>query len=133
MKTIEVQLKPDHLQRMTVVKKPILGLMELIWNGLDADATEVRVVFHRNRLGGLDSIEIVDNGHGMTTPDAETAFAGLGGSWKRLAEKSRKKQRMLHGRAGKGRFRAFSLGSLVTWRTIATHGSKNEELSVSFP
>ncbi len=131
MKTIEVQLKPDHLQRMTVVKKPILGLIELIWNGLDADATEVRVVFHHNRLGALDSIEVIDNGHGMTVSDAESAFAGLGGSWTRSAEKSRQRQRMLHGRAGKGRFRAFSLGGMVTWKTTATHASKNEEMSIT--
>jgi len=66
MKTISVEVRPDHLQRMAAVKKPILALAELVWNSLDADATEVSVSFDENLLGGLNAIRVTDNGTGMT-------------------------------------------------------------------
>src|SRR5438270_1001327 len=107
MKTISVAVQPDHLQRMASVKKPILALAELVWNSLDADATDVRVTFQENLLSGLTSIGVSDNGTGMTPTEAEQSFGSLGGSWKRFGSRSRHSGRILHGRAGKGRFRAF--------------------------
>ena len=44
------------------------------------------------------------------------SFQNLGGSWKREGMRTKSK-RLLHGKFGKGRFRAFSLGNKVTWRS----------------
>ena len=130
MKTISVEVRPDHLQRMAAVKKPILALAELVWNGLDADATQVSVVFDQNLLGGLDSIRVTDNGSGMTLPEAEQSFGSLGGSWKQYGSRSKETGRILHGRAGKGRFRAFALGEHVEWATCAREGKKIRRYTV---
>jgi Histidine kinase-, DNA gyrase B-, and HSP90-like ATPase len=55
--TVEVQ--PDFIERQAKAR-PIDALAEIIWNGLDADATTVNV-----RLGhgefGLSSIAVTDN------------------------------------------------------------------------
>ena len=119
MKTFDVLVQPDHLQRMTAVKRPILAVTELVWNGLDADATVVKVILEKNSLGVISSIRVMDNGVGMDYDEAVEAFRKLGGSWKRGADRTRRDGRILHGRAGKGRFRAFSLGHRITWITRA--------------
>jgi hypothetical protein len=125
MRRISVKVKEDHLQRLSKVKKPILAVAELIWNALDADASEVRIVFDRNSLGGLQSIRVVDNGKGIRYEEAVPAFENLGGSWKHGAQKTLQNKRLLHGKAGKGRFRAFSLGAIVVWQsTFNDNGGK---------
>jgi hypothetical protein len=116
MKEIHVQVKSDHLERMSRVRSPIDAVAELIWNALDADATNVHVNIETNGMGGVESITVSDNGHGIDYVQAEPAFENLGGSWKKDAYHS-KTRRRLHGKAGQGRFRAFSLGNRVTWLT----------------
>jgi glucose-6-phosphate-specific signal transduction histidine kinase len=100
----EVQLDPQHLETLTKAT-PLTGITELIWNALDADATEVRVALPENELGGVVEIRVEDNGHGMTQEQALAGFERLGGSWKRTATQS-PQGRTLHGRDGRGRFRA---------------------------
>ncbi|MGK8819054.1 ATP-binding protein [Acinetobacter baumannii] len=41
------------------------ALIELIWNALDADALNVRVIFEGNGLDSLNSIKIIDDGVGI--------------------------------------------------------------------
>ena len=114
---IKVEVQKDHLQRISKVKKPILAIAELIWNGFDADADCVSVEIINNGLGGLSEIVVTDDGHGINYEEAQMAFGNLGGSRKREGLKSICKKRLLHGRAGKGRFRSFSLGGNVEWIT----------------
>ena len=84
---------------------PLTAITELIWNALDADATNVRVALVENELQGVVEIRVEDDGHGMTHERAVEGFQSLGGSWKRLARSS-PGGRVLHGREGRGRFRA---------------------------
>jgi Histidine kinase-, DNA gyrase B-, and HSP90-like ATPase len=115
-RTIEVQVERDYLERLAASKSPLAAVEELIWNSLDADATVVRVKFGLNAMGGLESIEVSDNGRGLPHTEAIAAFERLGGSWKRTRRRS-KGHRVLHGQQGKGRFQAFALGSHVEWST----------------
>jgi hypothetical protein len=119
MRTITLQVQPDHIARLTHVRKPLTALAELIWNGLDADAARVRVMFDDGALTQAESIRVVDDGLGMSQSEAVNAFERLGGSWKHTAERTRGEQRQLHGRSGRGRFKAFALGHLVEWRTTS--------------
>lgn len=113
---ISVEVQPDFLQRVAGVKNPVINLSEIIWNGFDADATEVKVSLDFNELSALDEIRVSDNGQGMPHGEALVAFKNLGGSLKKNRTKS-STGRMLHGKAGKGRFRAFGLGQKVAWLT----------------
>mgnify|MGYP005848894397 FL=1 len=117
VKTIKVQVREDHLEILSRTK-PMTALAELVWNSLDADATEVRIEFDTNDMDGIDCIRIRDNGHGLNYDDALVVFQNLGGSWKRAGVRSPSRRRMLHGQYGKGRFRAFSLGQKVAWHTV---------------
>ena len=116
VKTIPVEVQRDHLEGLTRARTPLAAIAELVWNGLDADADEVRVEFEVNALGGVSRIWVRDNGHGIGFEEAPSAFGQLGGSWKRTATKT-EGNRLLHGKLGKGRFRAFSLGEVVRWVT----------------
>lgn len=111
---IEVQAQADHLAAL-VRANPITALSEVIWNALDADASSVAVSVIENPLGGIDKIIISDDGEGLAYDEAQTAFGNLGGSWKRAGGRTKQQGRSLHGRNGKGRFRAFSLGTNVQW------------------
>jgi hypothetical protein len=99
-------------------------MSEVVWNSLDADAENVSVTFRRNPLGALEEIVIKDDGTGIPFNVAsEHRFAGLGGSWKAHAPKTELK-RLMHGKYGEGRFRAFALGGIVTWETSFSEGDE---------
>jgi len=117
VKKISVQVRDDHLALLARAK-PVNALAELIWNAFDADATEVRVEFAQNQLDGLDRIRVRDNGHGLSFIHALDVFRNLGGSWKQEGLRTPLHNRDLHGKYGKGRFRAFSLGDCVEWRSV---------------
>ena len=110
--TVEVQA--DFLERITRAK-PNQALAELVWNGLDADASTVKVGFEHNDLGAMSSIIITDNGLGIPFSDAPELFRRLGGSWKKPGATTKKEGRFLHGQDGRGRFKAFALGRIAEW------------------
>ena len=118
-KTFHIEVHDDHLERISQTRKPILALAELIWNAVDADATRIDVTLMDDDLNGLKAIEVADNGHGIPYPQAEELFSRLGGSWKRSHLYSIEQKRILHGKEGRGRFRAFSLGRVVEWHIRA--------------
>ena len=59
-----------------------MAIAELIWNSVDADADRVDVTLHDDRLGGIKSIDVTDNGHGGADP---VRGSGLRGIERRLA------------------------------------------------
>jgi hypothetical protein len=123
---LRLETRTDFVER-NIRAAPIRALAELIWNSLDADATEVQAILERNALGGITAIEVRDNGSGMTHEQALAGFRSLGGSWKDIEKQSRKLKRQLHGRQGRGRLLAFSLrGESVTWRTVAEAGEARQ-------
>ena len=122
--TFEIEVQDDHLQRLAQVQKPILAVAELIWNAVDADADRVDVILHDDRLGGISAIEVADNGHGILYQDAGKLFSRLGGSWKQGGKQSLEKRRLLHGKEGRGRFRAFALGRVVDWDVCYQDGEE---------
>lgn len=133
---IRVKVQGDHLENLAKCS-PFTALSELIWNALDADASTVTVTFERNGMDGISGITVSDNGSGMSPAEASRVFENLGGSWKR--EKRRTHQnRIIHGQFGEGRFRAFALGAIVRWESVALHegrlvgtsiaGKRNSEL-----
>lgn len=94
-----------------------MAISELVWNALDADAQHVEVQLVRGALGSIEEVRIKDDGHGIPHNEAPNLFSSLGGSWKRNRRRSREIGRALHGKDGKGRFRAFALGSSLEWQT----------------
>ena len=130
MKSIIVEVREDHLESLAKTK-PMSAMAELIWNALDAEATEVRVAFIENAMEGIDTICVSDNGHGLDYGDALCNFRNLGGSWKHKSSRTSRRKRLLHGKHGKGRFRAFSLGNHINWKTIYEKNGVSHAFSIA--
>jgi hypothetical protein len=118
-----VEIQSDFLERQAKAQ-PIAAVAELIWNGLDADATAITVDLEGDNLGGLSRIIVTDNGHGIPYAEAPTLFGNLGGSWKKHGALTKIHKRQLHGQEGRGRFKAFALGSVVDWTSTYAHDDK---------
>ncbi|MBE0597458.1 MAG: ATP-binding protein [Desulfuromonadales bacterium] len=114
MAKVHVVAKRDHLQSLTTAR-PLAAVAELVWNGFDAGADRVQVFLDMNDIGGLQKIFVRDHGSGIPHNEIESLFGSLGESWKK--RKARQNGRALHGKNGKGRFRAFALGNRVEWNT----------------
>jgi hypothetical protein len=123
-----VQVEGDHLERLAG-GAAVKALAELIWNGLDAEATRVSVVLEASVLAGREAIgeiAVIDNGHGIPREKAEEFFEHLGGSWKAFAGGlSQNKRVPLHGHNGQGRFKALALGSSIEWASVVVGQPRN--------
>ena len=113
---LHLQAGDDHVERLAHENDPVRAVVELIWNAIDAEAVEITVTLeHDDTLGAITKTTVLDNGHGIDRDELEPAFGRIGGSWKRLATKTKNGKRGLHGKRGEGRLRAFALGNRVTW------------------
>ena len=113
---IRVQAKADYIASLSHAS-PLAAIEELVWNALDADAREVKIDIIQNALGAVEAIRVSDDGAGVDVDRVDSTFGGLGGSWKKDRAMTIGLRRRLHGRHGRGRFKAFALGTHVEWRT----------------
>ena len=91
-------------------------LSELVANAWDADATRVEITLDTEN----PSIEIRDNGHGMSVDDINDKFLTVG--YRRRAENAETPEgRQAMGRKGIGKLAAFSIAD-----TVAVHTSNGE-------
>ena len=123
MKQIYVQAQADHIE-LLFKGSPLAAIEELVWNALDADAKEVKVDLVTNALGAVEAVRVTDDGTGIDALKADRTFGNLGGSWKRTGKGTEFAGRRLHGRHGRGRFKAFALGLNVEWRTTMRAGGE---------
>lgn len=123
MKQIYVQAQADHIASL-FKGTPLAAIEELVWNALDADAREVKVDLVTNPLGAVEAVRVSDDGTGIDVLRADQTFGNLGGSWKRAGKGTPTGGRRLHGRQGRGRFKAFALGQNVEWRTTVRVGDQ---------
>ncbi|WP_292693752.1 ATP-binding protein [Mesorhizobium sp.] len=120
----QVKVEKDHIRKLAAAK-PVPAIAELIWNGLDADATRVDLEFDEGEAV-TEAIIVSDNGHGIPYADVETLFGKLGGSWKAHGNRSKGRARLLHGKEGKGRFKALALGRVADWTSVFRAEDQNK-------
>lgn len=122
MQPIDIKAHSEHIEKISK-ETPIKALAELIWNGFDSNAKKVHVKINNNNLDAIESIEVIDDGDGITFEKLDDLFGDLGGSWKKEAKKSGFDY--LHGENGQGRLKSFSLGGLVEWDTNYIDGKES--------
>jgi hypothetical protein len=127
-KTIELGVERDHIESQTKANG-ITAISELIWNSLDADATEINIDFAPNGLGGYQYISISDNGHGLTYEKAQDVFSRLGGSEKKMKTLS-PGGRAYHGKEGRGRYKSLALGDLVEFSSTYQAAGKTGHFTI---
>lgn len=121
-KVIKVNVNDEHLKRASQAN-PADALVELVWNSVDAGATKVDVKINKNDLGGVHSVEVIDNGFGISASNINNTFGQFGASQK-TPETYNPRGKLFHGSLGEGRFKAYSLGTVIEWTTFDSADSK---------
>ncbi len=133
MATLKIKAADDHLKRM-IGSKPGHGLAELVWNAVDANATNVDITVTRTAADAVDKVVVRDNGHGFEASKITELFGSVGGSWKHSAanRKTKDGKRILHGDKGEGRWKAFALGDRIEWESVTsgTDDQPNQKVRV---
>jgi signal transduction histidine kinase len=112
------RFSPDVLARLgeELIPNPDQGIIELVKNSYDADATQCTVqLIDTNDPGG--TIVISDNGVGMTQAAIVNGWLVIGSSSKRARKPTKKYGRLPVGDKGLGRLAGLRQGTEVTLRT----------------
>lgn len=104
--------------------KPVTALFELVSNSFDAKADRIDINFNENPLGGIDTVTVTDNGHGISPGTFKDRF-------KKVGVRPSSHGVGQFGRFGLGRFSVFRLGSKSEWSSISKDGTQFIELSFS--
>ena len=107
-----------------LVGKPHIALAELVKNSYDADARKVEI-----RLLA-DSIEVSDNGHGMTFEEFQNFWMRIGTPHKQEQRISRHAGRPLTGSKGVGRLAVQFLARELEIRTVAEDPSEKGIMAI---
>ena len=122
--TVDAALIRELGERL--VGKPYIALAELVKNSYDADATQV--VIRRED----DSLEVLDDGHGMSLGDFEHFWARIGTTHKQAEGRSRG-QRPLTGSKGVGRLAVQFLADRLDLWTRDGRSSLELRAEVDWP
>jgi hypothetical protein len=120
VETRQVQSGRDLILELADRANPLDAIAELIWNALDAEATNVEVTVSVGDLGAPEEIVVRDDGTGMTYQQALNGFLVDGESWKKHKKFSPNIRRPMHGRLGRGRFLCYALVDRVEWRSVVS-------------
>lgn len=132
MEDLVLTASDDHVARLAHEGDPVRAIIELIWNAVDAEATNVVVTMERSSMDAIDQVRVEDDGHGISSDEVASTFGRIGGSWKSLSEKSKNGKRYLHGKLGEGRLRAFALGSRVSWVSVSDNTiGQREQITIT--
>ena len=128
-KTASFQTQGRLLQELgeRLVAKTDVALLELIKNAYDADASRCEVKVDD------ESVEISDDGHGMTEDDFLDKWMHIATPDKQRARFSRKYRRKVTGSKGIGRFAVRFLGRFLRLETIEPCSLWNSTGSKSIP
>ncbi len=131
MTKIQINAAQDHIARYVKASPLILGITELIWNSLDADASIISINTRNNELNGFEYIDVIDNGEGCSYLQAQNAFKYIGNSYKRNIDKTTNGKRRLHGSEGRGRYKALSIGNIVKFNSVYVDKEDNTKKEFS--
>lgn len=124
MKTNKIQLQSQGIKRALKNYKMYDSLTEYIWNGFDAQATNVEVIFCKNELESIDSIIIKDNGHGINQELLSVKFTPVFESEKAIII-NKNSISTYHGKNGVGRLTFFTFAQIAEWKTTYKKDDKN--------
>lgn len=110
---MSLSVKNQSIESSGITKDYKEAICEYIWNGFEANATEVRVSYDLNKLKAIDSIAISDNGDGIDFNNLSDTFGTFLSSQKNsLSLKLKSKANK-----GKGRFSFMAFSTLAEFDT----------------
>lgn len=108
-----VGLASGSIKAAGLPQEPIQVLVEYIWNGFEAGATEVALDFHRNQMETIDTIIIKDNGKGIDYQKLDDTFSVFLESVKTNSSEHLKPKK----NQGKGRYSFLAIAHNALWRS----------------
>jgi len=122
----------SHISRLglELVAKQETAVAELVKNGYDADATNVDLIV--NTASEPTSLEVFDNGSGMTLEELENGFMRLSTQSKVTSPLSKLYSRQKAGRKGIGRFAAQRLGRQLILETATADSEFGIRLKINW-
>lgn len=83
MEDLVLTASDDHVARLAHEGDPVRAIIELIWNAVDAEATNVVVTMERSSMAAIDQARVEDDGHGISSDEVASTFGRIGGSGSR--------------------------------------------------
>ena len=72
-----LSVKNQSIESSGITKDYKEALCEYVWNGFEANASEVRISYTLGEMGGLNSVIISDNGSGIDYNDLPNTFGAF--------------------------------------------------------
>jgi hypothetical protein len=104
------QIGVAGIKKHFVRTEPPQAVIELVWNGFDAQAPHVEVELAYNDLEQLSSVSVIDDGEGIDVANIDDNFG-------RFNESAKQEDVTLHGFNGRGRLAFHRLADRATWYT----------------
>jgi signal transduction histidine kinase len=120
-----------HIIGDDLIKDEMAGVIELVKNAHDADATQVTISFEKLQDPEESSIVIEDDGHGMRHEEIVDNWMSPATDVKEREEESPCKRPLL-GRKGVGRFSAMRLGNTLRLETTIAKSPRRYVLDVDW-
>lgn len=120
----KAELTSNSIEKISTSTDVNQCLGEYIWNGFDAGASIVEVNTIKNSLGGIEEIEIIDNGSGINYNDLSKTF-------KRVLDSEKINKYYndnIHGSKGRGRFAFINFAESAIWETVYKDEEKKANL-----
>ncbi|MBR1433344.1 ATP-binding protein [Ruminococcus sp.] len=112
-----IQITSDGIKKNLKRIKPYNAICEYIWNGFDAGATQIEIIFEFNQIENVSSITIIDNGNGINYDELSLKFKPFNDSEK-ATDNNNSHHSIPHGKHGIGRFTFFTFASKAQWYTV---------------
>ena len=127
----QVALETKGIKRALKKVSVYDAIAEYIWNGFDADATQVDVSFLENDLHGISQIVISDNGCGISKETLLLKFTPVFASNKANSNQvDSRNSSITHGKNGVGRFTFFTFAERAVWSTVYAENGKHYKYSI---
>jgi hypothetical protein len=104
--------------------EPWQPILELVWNGLDAQADNVHVIVEENDLHGVARVTVLDDGEGIDPLMLKDTFG-------RFNDSNKKEDTTQHGAHGRGRLAFHRICNRAVWHTKCVNGEARIQVEAS--
>lgn len=125
-----IQISTPGVKKSLNKYTPMKSLIEYIWNGFDAKATEIEIICHKNEMGAVECIDVKDNGYGISKEKLHEKFKPFYESKKEINPDVERDKSAVHGKNGVGRLTFFKFADKAIWTTVYKKDKKKFKYSI---
>lgn len=111
------QIPDEGIKKHFKSYEPCDALIELVWNGLDANASQVAVTVHETETGAVTAVSVFDDGDGID-------FLNIDDNFGKFNDSAKKEDFSQHGSHGRGRLAFHRICHDATWYTKRSNGKQ---------